>query len=110
MNHPLKNQEPVHIKSIVSDVLKKYRHTQNADVFEISEIWESAVGAMIANDSRPWKINGNVLEVHVSNSSWLHHLNFMKNDIVQKLNTQLGQQVIKTIRFSVAHFSNQQQR
>jgi predicted nucleic acid-binding Zn ribbon protein len=110
MNHHPENQEPVHIKSIVSDVLKKYRHTQNADVFEICEIWESAVGSTIANDSRPWKVKGNTLEVHVTNSSWLHHLNFMKNDIIQKLNARLGEQIIKTIRFSVAHFSNQQQR
>jgi predicted nucleic acid-binding Zn ribbon protein len=110
MNNQLNNQEPVHIKSIVSDVLKKYRNTQKADVFEISEIWESAVSSTIAKDSRPWKVKGNELEVQVTNSSWLHHLNFMKNDIIQKLNEQLGEQVIKKIRFSVAHFSNKQQK
>jgi len=109
MNDQPKKQEPVHIKSIISDVLKKYSHAKQSNIFQISENWESAVGTTIANDSRPWKINGNTLEVHVSGPSWLQQLNYMKNDIINKLNEHLGQQVINKIRFSVAHIPNKTQ-
>jgi predicted nucleic acid-binding Zn ribbon protein len=109
MNDQQKKQEPVHIRSIISDVLKKYSQTKQSNIFQICEIWESAVGTTIANDSRPWKIKGEVLEVHVSGPSWLQQLNYMRNDIIQKLNEHLGQQVIKKIRFSVAHLPNKPQ-
>jgi len=109
MNDQEQKKEPVHIKSIISDVLKKYRNDKRTNLFEISEIWKSTVGPMIANDTRPWKIKGNELEVHVSGPSWLQQLSYMKNDIIKKLNESLGEQVIKSIRFSVAHIPNQQQ-
>jgi len=103
MNSQSQKQEPVHIKSIISDVLKKYSHTKKTNLFQISEIWESTVGTTIANDSRPFKIKKDELEVHVSGGSWLQQLNYMRNDIIQKLNERLGEQVIKKIRFSIAH-------
>jgi predicted nucleic acid-binding Zn ribbon protein len=106
MNDNQKKQEPVHIKSIVSEVLKKYSHTKQSSLFQISEIWESAVGSTIANDSRPWRIKGNELEVHVSGATWLQQLNYMRNEIIEKLNERLGTQVIQKIRFSIAHIPN----
>ena len=109
MNDPQKNQEPIHIKSIISDVLKKYSKSKKSNLFIISDIWESAVGETIANDSRPFKIKGNELEVHVSGASWLQQLNYMRNDIIQKLNERLGEQVIEKIRFSIAHIPGKQQ-
>jgi len=108
MNNQQKKQEPVHIKTIISEVLKKYSHNKKANLFQITEIWESAVGSTIANDSRPWKMTKNELEVHVSNASWLQQLNYMRNEIIHKLNERLGEQVIKKIRFSIAHLPNQQ--
>jgi predicted nucleic acid-binding Zn ribbon protein len=107
MNNQAEKKEPVHIKSIISDVLKKYRNEKSTNLFQIIEIWESAVGAAIANDTRPWKIKGNELEVQVSSPSWLQQLSYMKNDIIQKLNDNLGEKVIQSIRFSVAHIPNQ---
>jgi len=108
MDNQQTKQEPVHIKSIISDVLKKYSHQKSTNLFQISEIWESAVGTTIARDSRPWRIKDSELEVHVSGASWLQTLNYMRNDIIHKLNERLGDHVIKKIRFSIAHIPNHQ--
>jgi predicted nucleic acid-binding Zn ribbon protein len=99
-----KQQEPIHIKSVIHDVIHNYHYSKNSDLFQITDIWESTVGTTIANDARPWKINGHKLEVHVSASVWLQHLNYMKNDMIQKLNDRLGSKVIHNIQFKIGNF------
>ncbi|MBF0450469.1 MAG: DUF721 domain-containing protein [Candidatus Magnetomorum sp.] len=97
-------QDPIHIKSVIQNVLKTYSHSKGADLFQISDIWESVVGTVIANDARPWRMYGKKLEVHVSGSVWLHQLNYMKNDMIQKLNDRMGDKVIESIHFKIGNF------
>ncbi|KPA18148.1 protein containing DUF721 [Candidatus Magnetomorum sp. HK-1] len=106
MDNKKAKQEPLHIKSIVEGLMKKYSNTKGADLFQISEIWESVVGKTIANDARPWKIKGKELEIHVSGSVWLHQLNYMKADMIQKLNDRIGDTAIEKIRLKIGNINH----
>ncbi|MBI5464845.1 MAG: DUF721 domain-containing protein [Ignavibacteriales bacterium] len=61
--------------------------------------WEEIVGAAIARVTRAEKITHGVLIVSVRTSTWRNELQLRKNDIITKLNSTLGNNVVKDIRF-----------
>ena len=74
-------------------LMKKY-HAQCAILF-----WRTIVGDEIASHSRAQRLERGILTVTVSNSVWTHHLFLLKQDLIGKINTYIGQNVITDIRF-----------
>ena len=54
------------------------------------DAWNRAVGPQIGAKAQPDRLREEVLYVRVANSVWMHELQFMKQDIVSKLNGILG--------------------
>ena len=65
------------------------------------DLWKPAVGDAIAANASPAAFKGHILLVHVSNSTWLHHLRFLEGELVDKLNAALGQDDIRKIQFKI---------
>jgi len=61
--------------------------------------WSKAVGASIAAHTRPLRIYGGQLTVLVSSATWMQQLNFMKEELRNKLNHTLGDEQVKSISF-----------
>jgi len=71
----------------------------------IRNAWNKAVGPQIAAQTRPNRLRKDTLFIKVSNSIWMHQLQFMKQDIIDKTNKILGREMIKDIHFSIAVIS-----
>jgi len=56
----------------------------------ILALWRSIVGDALADRTFPDGLDRGVLWVRVKNSSWLHQLSFLKDDLVQQINRSLG--------------------
>jgi len=82
---------PQTIKSL--GLTKKY-YAQCAVLF-----WRTIVGDEIASHARAQRLERGILTVTVSNSVWTHHLFLLKQDLIGKINTYIGQNVITDIRF-----------
>lgn len=61
--------------------------------------WESIVGGPIAKATTAVRIVKGVLVVKVRNSTWRNELVLRKQDIIRSLNKDLGEDVVKDIRF-----------
>ena len=72
-------------------------------MIRIWDIWSEAVGESIAKNSRPASFKGHLLVVHVSSSSWLYHLNFLKKDLMDKLNKALGSDRVRELNFKIGN-------
>lgn len=59
--------------------------------------WEQVVGAAIARRARPLRLSGGVLTVMVGSAPWMQQLNFMKDELVSKLNSCLGEERVREI-------------
>ena len=90
-----------HIGSILGRSLMSCRSGGDAEMMKIWDIWNDAVGESIAKNSRPASFKGHLLVVHVSSSSWLYHLNFMKKDLMDKLNKALGSDRVRELSFKI---------
>ena len=60
-------------------------------------VWDDAVGAQIAAKARPVSMRDGMLTVAVANSPWMQQLTFLKQGIIDKLNEQLGYELVRDI-------------
>ncbi len=66
---------------------------------KVWEVWDKVVGPRIASVAQPERFNFDTLFVAVSDSMWLHHLNCLQQEMMDKLNGALGKEGIKRIYF-----------
>ena len=95
----------VQIGSIIADVLKQYRREPDSELIRVWHVWDEAVGEAIATNAQPAAFKGDLLLVHVTSSTWIHQLQFLKADIISKLNTALDKPVVAEIKFKIGPFS-----
>ena len=91
----------VPLGKVVDKVLLQCRPNINASLVKIWDRWEDAVGADVASNARPAAFKGDMLLVHVSNSSWLYHLRFLEKDLIDQLNRALGGAFIHRVTFKI---------
>lgn len=61
--------------------------------------WSQIVGEAVAKISEVDRVEDGVLFVKVESSSWRNELAFMRREIISKINTMLGEEIIHEIRF-----------
>lgn len=62
-------------------------------------VWDDAVGESIAAQTEPEKVEHGVMVVKVSTPTWRQELQLKKTDIIKEVNSRIGRQSIKNIRF-----------
>jgi predicted nucleic acid-binding Zn ribbon protein len=97
----------VHISSIIGDVLKKYRLETDSELVQVWRVWDTIVGNVIAQNAKPAAFKGRILLVHVTSSTWLHQLQFLKKDMIDKLNDTLGKTLIEDLKFKIGPLENE---
>jgi len=96
-----KRSDFVHIGKIINVVIKQYRCEPDFALKEVWKLWDEAVGETIAQNARPAAFKGKLLIVHVISSVWIHQLQFLKNDLISKLNAALGKPLVEEIKFKI---------
>jgi predicted nucleic acid-binding Zn ribbon protein len=90
-----------HIGSIIADVLKTYRRDSDGELIQVWRVWDGIVGDVIAQNARPAAFKGKILLVHVTSSTWVHQLQFLKKEMIDKLNDELGKGLIDDLKFKI---------
>lgn len=60
-------------------------------------VWDQAVGPQIATKAQPVAVRDGVLTVAVTSAPWLQQLGFLKRQIIESLNSALGEELVKDI-------------
>jgi predicted nucleic acid-binding Zn ribbon protein len=96
-----KLKKPLPLREILGGALKNSKINIDLQTCKLWDLWDHIVGPAIARNAQPDAIKGNLLIVHVAESTWMHHLQFIKEDMVKQLNEALGKEAISDIRFKV---------
>ena len=88
------------LKDIIS-LLKKEGLPFDLSDGKIWEVWEELVGVHISKHARPVWIKNQLLMVYVSSPIWIQELRYKEEEIKTRLNSILGRNAIKEIRFKV---------
>jgi predicted nucleic acid-binding Zn ribbon protein len=98
------DRSAVHIGGVLDGLLKQFRTEAEDGMLRIWRVWAEAVGEEIARNARPAAVKGSTLLVHVSSSTWLHHLQFLKGEVIARLNAKLERPAVADIKFKVGSF------
>lgn len=61
--------------------------------------WSEIVGEAISRETTALKIDGDTLVVKVHKAAWRQQLIFMKDELLTKIRSRLGEESIEDIRF-----------
>jgi predicted nucleic acid-binding Zn ribbon protein len=87
--------------AVLDKSLKRLDPSGRLGEYGVWPIWNAIVGDTIARNAQPEKIRQGTLFVKVSSSVWMQQLQYMKDTIAEKLNQELGKEVVKNIFFVV---------
>ncbi len=62
--------------------------------------WEEIIGDA-GPHSRPFRFKGSTLIVEVTESAWINELSMRKTDIINRLESAVGEKVVEDIRFEI---------
>jgi hypothetical protein len=96
-----KAHTPVRIGSLLDWVCKEFNLDTGLKIQKVFEVWDEVVGETIAKKAKPEIIRNRVLVVKVSSSPWLQELQFMKEQIRDKLNEKIGEKLIDDLFFQL---------
>ena len=89
------------IGSVLDSILERCRQESGGGIGHLKRVWENAVGSAIADNAKPFAVKGTLLLVHVSSSAWMHQLRFLKAELLDNLNRELGKTSIADIKFKI---------
>lgn len=84
---------------VLNTMLSKLVSPERLQEYRVWDVWEAAVGRLVARKAQPSKIQRGKLFVTVSNSAYLQELQFYKTRIRDAVNQRLGAPVVKDIFF-----------
>jgi hypothetical protein len=103
-------QKFLHIGEILAGTLRRKKIPIHVADQHVSSVWDRAVGSIIAANTRAHNIKNGTLFVKVSTSVWMQQLQFMKQEIMDKVNACLENQTIRNINFSIGEVGNAMNR
>jgi len=95
------SRKPEPLGEILHKVLKKMDIPHKRTDRRLANLWESAVGPLIASRTLPENLKRGSLYVLVSTTVWLHQLQFLKEEILVKLNELSGKDEFRRLFFSI---------
>jgi hypothetical protein len=93
--------KPEMLGEILGKILKKRNIPHTSTDRRLLAIWRNAVGPQIASQTYPDSLKRGVLFVRVSAPVWMHQLQFMKEEILSKLNELSSPEEVRNLRFSI---------
>ncbi|MCK4389706.1 MAG: DUF721 domain-containing protein [Desulfobacterales bacterium] len=96
-----KMDEPVHIGTILQQAIEASKIDVDLKACRLWQQWKDVVGPAVAQNTRPEAIKGKLLLVNVSSAPWMQQLQFLKSELIGKLNETIGKEVVRDIRFRI---------
>ncbi|MBI3785846.1 MAG: DUF721 domain-containing protein [Deltaproteobacteria bacterium] len=99
-------KSPDRIAPVLQAVLRRFDSEQQLEGYRIWVFWNNEVGATIARRAQPLRLRNGILFVTVSSHSWMQELQFMKDDLRERLNARLGSPLVRDIYFVSGHIES----
>ena len=96
-----KNSPLTHISESLTKIITRLNKTPNTKLKEVWDTWDDITKGPVSDNSKPAAIRGDALYVNVSSSPWLQQLQFLKDDLLEKLNNNSKNVTFKKIIFKI---------
>lgn len=96
-----RQRKPQALGGILEDVLKRAGIDAYRGLHRIWKQWPDLVGPAIAENTKPTAIKGKYLLVNVSSAPWMQELQYLKPELIRKLNQAFEKEIVSDIRFQI---------
>jgi len=86
------------VGGVLGRVLENLGLSREMIGWQAVEAWPKLVGPRVARHTRAVAFRDGTLHVEVEGSAWMHELGFLKRDLVQRINHQLGGEHVRDVR------------
>mgnify|MGYP001158090181 FL=1 len=87
------------LNTTINSFLNKHGLKKGVNQNTAIVLWNEVVGEKISKNTEAISVEHGILTVTVSNPTWRQELVFKQQEIIKQLNTKLGQNTIKEVRF-----------
>ena len=94
-------RRPQSIGSILDKTFKSLEIELPLRAYSIWGAWKEIVGETIALQTQPRLIRNRILFIDVSHSTWIQQLQFLKSNLLEKMNAFIGEPYLQDIRFKL---------
>jgi hypothetical protein len=101
MRKRARQPKPEMLGEILRKILKKRNIPHTPKDRHLIEIWKQAVGPQVALQTHPDTLKRGTLFIRVSAPVWMHQLQFLKEEILERLKQISGSEEIRTLQFSI---------
>ena len=92
------SKEPVHLRSVLEQLLKDFGTPDITTVTSIIDQWEEIVGSDLATKISAVAISGSELIVRVDDPAWASQISWLENQLLDKITRLIGEEKITSIR------------
>jgi len=97
----VKGAGPIRLSSVLEQALARLNLHRRLDDYRVWQAWDDVVGATIARNAQPVRLDGTRLVIAVRTSSWLQELSLLQKELVGRLNERMGREVVRELFFVV---------
>ena len=91
-------KEPVHLRSVLEQLLKDFGTPDIRVVTSIVDQWEEVVGIDLAAKISAVAVSGSELIVRVDDPVWASQINWLEKQLLDKITSLVGEEKITSIR------------
>jgi hypothetical protein len=99
-----RNSEYIHIKEVLSSVIRTCRKESNTVLSEIRKTWNAELDKVITDNAQPTALKGSILLVTVKSSTLSHQLRYLTNDILNVINRGAENYRISELKIKTGNF------
>lgn len=92
-------KKTIGIGNVVSDLLDIVASRKKSTIFKIELAWHRRLDQRITQNCRPTRFSKGILFVTTMNPVWKNEMLFFRKDIIEKINLELQEEIIKEIIF-----------
>ncbi len=96
-----KKGDLIALGNLFSGVYSTKKWTNQWRLFRLAQDWPAIVGVEVARLTTPAFFRRETLWIHVQDSAWMHHLQFIKVDLLARINRDLAEQPLSDIRWQL---------
>lgn len=90
---------PDRVGNALRQVVQRIDPERRLAAYRVWTFWAEEVGPTVAARAEPAAFRDGVLSVRVAGAAWMQELQFMKDELRQRLNQRLGTDLIRDIYF-----------
>ena len=103
------------LDQVVKNLIQDYGYHSKIEEVRVFSVWKDTVGGFIARNTKPSSLIDGKFCIWVKNSVLLSELHLLSSNLIEKINSKIGKDVVKELRFQFKQFSccsqeNQPQR